>query len=175
MERNAIVLTDGTDADVVALAVEHMEVGVQVFHVRDGRVAGERGWVADRTDDSDVPDLVEAFLLQLYADVVPSGASAEERRLAVPPEVLVPELPASGPVLGELLGELRGGRVRVRVPRRGPKRVLLDTVAQNAGQSLAQHKAKRASDLTTRNRALEELAQALALPAAPLRIECFDV
>ncbi len=175
MERNAIVLPDGVDADVVALAVEDLEVGVQVFHVRDGRVAGERGWVADRTDDSEVPDLVEAFLLQLYADIVPAGATAEERRAAVPPEILVPALPASGSALADLVTELRGAKVAIRVPHRGHKRVLLDTVEKNARQGLAQHKAKRASDLTTRNRALEEIAEALDLPMPPLRIECFDV
>jgi excinuclease ABC subunit C len=175
LERNTIVLSDGIDVDVVALAVEDLEVAVQVFHVRDGRVAGERGWVADRTDDSGEAELVEAFLLQLYADVVPAGASADERRTAVPPEVLVPAAPASGDVMAALLSDVRGARVAVRVPHRGPKRVLLDTVAKNASQGLAQHKAKRASDLTTRNTALEELADLLGLPAAPLRIECFDV
>ncbi|HOB05997.1 MAG TPA: excinuclease ABC subunit UvrC [Propionibacteriaceae bacterium] len=175
MERNAIVLPDGTDADVVALAIEDLEVGVQVFHVRDGRVAGERGWVADRTDDSGEAELVEAFLLQLYAEIVPAGASAEDRRRAVPPEVLVPAPPASGLAMSELLSDLRGSRVAVRVPHRGHKRVLLDTVTQNARQGLAQHKAKRASDLTTRNLALEEIAEALELPNPPLRIECFDV
>ena len=61
------------------------------------------------------------------------------------------------------------------MPQRGDKKALLETVARNAAQSLALHKTKRASDLTTRNRALEEIQAALDLREAPLRIECYDV
>ena len=61
------------------------------------------------------------------------------------------------------------------MPQRGDKKTLQETVARNAGQSLALHKTKRASDLTTRNRALEEIQQALGLDEVPLRIECYDV
>ncbi|MDO4785108.1 MAG: excinuclease ABC subunit UvrC, partial [Propionibacteriaceae bacterium] len=117
-ERNAIVLPDGTDADVVALAEDPLEVAVHVFHVRAGRVRGERGWVADRADDAGTADLVESFLLQLYADAPPE---------AIPAEILVPVVPASGDALTELLGQQRGSRVRVKVPQRGAKATLLDT------------------------------------------------
>jgi len=65
--------------------------------------------------------------------------------------------------------------VQVRVPRRGDKRSLQQTVAQNAAHSLALHKTRRASDLTARNQALEEIQRALELPSAPLRIECYDI
>ncbi len=175
LERTAIVLSDGTDADVVAMAVDPLEVAVQVFHVRDGRVVGERGWVADRADDSDLPQLVESFLLQLYAGLVSSRLPAEERRRAVPGTILVPQLPASAQMLETLLSGERGAQVTIRVPRRGDKKALLETVARNAAESLARHKTKRASDLTTRNRALEEIQTALGLAQAPLRIECYDI
>ena len=164
-ERNAIVLGDGTDADVVAVAEDPLEVAVQVFHVRGGRIRGERGWVAERSDDGGTSDLLELFLLQLYA----------EDDHSIPPEVLVPTLPTSGDVLAQLLTEQRGSRVRVRVPRRGDKAALLQTAARNAADSLALHKVRRASDLSTRNRALEELQEALDLPQVPLRIECYDI
>ena len=175
LERTAIVLSDGTDADVVAMAVDPLEVAVQVFHVRDGRVVGERGWVADRADDSDLPQLVESFLLQLYAGLVSSRLPAEERCRAVPGTILVPQLPASAQMLETLLSGERGAQVTIRVPRRGDKKALLETVARNAAESLARHKTKRASDLTTRNRALEEIQTALGLAQAPLRIECYDI
>ncbi len=170
-ESNAIVLADGTDADVIALAEDPLEVAVQIFHVRAGRVRGQRGWVADRTDDADTAALVESFLLYHYSEAVEESEVAS----AIPPEILVPVEPASGTVLAELLSEQRGTKVKVRVPQRGPKLTLLETVARNAGEALIQHKTRRASDLTTRNRALEEIQQALGLAEAPLRIECFDI
>jgi excinuclease ABC subunit C len=79
------------------------------------------------------------------------------------------------PTLEQLLSDLRGSRVAIRVPQRGDKKTLQETVARNAGQALALHKTRRASDLTTRNRALEEIQQALELDEVPLRIECYDV
>ncbi len=169
LEKNAVVLPDGTDADVVAVADDPLEVAIQVFHVRGGRVRGQRGWVADRTDDAGTGELVERFLLQLYAEADPAS---------VPRLVLVQGLsddPDETSALVELLSAHRGASVELRVPRRGDKKALLDTVAQNAAQTLALHKSRRASDLTTRSRALEEIQQALDLPEAPLRMECVDV
>lgn len=171
--KNAIVLSDGTDADVIAVAEDPLEVAIQIFHVRAGRVRGERGWIADRADDSSLSDLIEAFLLQLYADATAHQEPGEES--PVPKEILVPAQPTSGPVMAELLSSVRGSRVTIRVPQRGDKVTLMDTVARNAAQALAQHKMKRASDLSTRNRALEEIHKALNLPEPPLRIECFDI
>jgi len=165
LEKQAVVLGDGADADVVALVEDPLEVAVQVFYVRGGRIRGQRGWVADRTDEGGTADLVETFLLQLYA------GDAD----AVPREILVPELPPDVDTFEQLLSDLRGSRVRIRVPQRGDKKALMANVARNATEALALHKTKRASDLTTRNRALSEIAEALELEDAPLRIECYDV
>src|SRR5690606_10155558 len=139
---------------------------VQIFHVRGGRVRGQRGWVADKVDDATTGDLVHRFLLQLYA---------EESGDAIPREVLVPAEPEDREALEEWLCGLRGSKVRIRVPQRGDKKALQETVARNALQALGLHKTKRASDLTTRNRALEEIQVALGLDEVPLRIEGFDV
>jgi excinuclease ABC subunit C len=89
--------------------------------------------------------------------------------------VLVPVEPSDADGVREWLSTRRGSRVDVRVPQRGDKRSLMDTVAGNAKQALALHKTRRAGDLTTRGVALQELQEALALPEAPLRIECYDV
>ena len=166
LEKQAVVFGDGTDADVIALAEDPLEVAVQIFHVRAGRVKGQRGWVADRVEDVDTAGLVGDFLLQLYTD---------EEGDAIPREILVPELPEDAAVFEQLLSEARGSKVRIRVPKRGDKRALAETVAQNAAQALTLHKTKRSSDLTVRNQALEEIQQALDLSEPPLRIECYDV
>lgn len=165
LEKQAVVLEDGADADVIALAEDPLEVAVQIFYVRGGRVRGQRGWVADRVAEGDTADLVEGFLLQIY------GGEPE----SIPREVLVPAQPPESETMTQLLSDLRGSKVQIRVPQRGDKKALQETVQRNAQQSLALHKTKRASDLTTRNRALEEVQQALQLDEVPLRIECYDV
>ncbi|MDO9496424.1 MAG: excinuclease ABC subunit UvrC [Nocardioides sp.] len=165
LEKQAVVLGDGADADVIALAEDPLEVAVQIFYVRGGRIRGQRGWVADRVDEGGTPELVEDFLLQLYA------GEAD----AIPREILVPALPPDVATFETLFSDLRGSRVQIRVPQRGDKKSLQETVARNAGQALVLHKTKRASDLTTRNRALEEIQLALQLDEVPLRIECYDV
>src|SRR4051795_5084141 len=167
LEKQAVVLGDGTDADVIALAEDPLEVAVQIFYVRGGRIRGQRGWVADRVDEGETPELVEQFLLQLYAGADDEGA--------VPREILVPALPPAPETFEELLSERRGSRVRIRVPQRGDKRTLQETVARNAGHALMMHKTKRGTDLTARNQALEEIQQALGLDEARLRIECYDI
>ena len=166
MEKNAVVLADGTDADVFALAEDELEAAVQVFHVRDGRIRGQRGWVVEKVEDVTTADLVEHLLQQVYGE-----ASGE----AVPREVLVPVDPPLLTEVEDWLSGLRGSRVDVRVPQRGDKRSLMETVARNAGQALTLHKVHRAGDLTTRAKALQEIQEALDLPEAPLRIECYDV
>ncbi|MFF5246954.1 excinuclease ABC subunit UvrC [Streptosporangium sp. NPDC000095] len=166
MEKQAVVLGDNTDCDVVALAEDPLEAAVQVFYVRGGRIRGQRGWVVDKVEEAAPGELVEQFLLQMYGE-----AAAE----ALPREVLVPVLPPDAAAVTELLGEHRGARVEIRVPQRGDKRSLMETVERNAVESLKQHKLRRASDLTARSRALQEVADALDLDQVPLRIECYDV
>ncbi|MFE0606537.1 excinuclease ABC subunit UvrC [Streptomyces sp. NPDC058892] len=166
MEKNAVVLADATDADLIAVAEDELEAAVQIFHVRGGRVRGQRGWVTDKVEAVDTAGLVEHALQQLYG---------EEKGESVPKEVLVPALPEDTSALAQWLAGRRGSQVSLRIPQRGDKKALMETVHRNAQQSLALHKTKRASDLTTRSRALEEIAEALGLDGAPLRIECFDI
>ena len=180
LEKQAVVLGDGTDCDVIALAEDQLEAAVQIFYVRDGRVRGQRGWVLEKVEDVTTGELVENFLGQVYGET-PVNASdsgpgaADSPGSGVPREILVPVLPPEPETVAEWLAVRRGGPVNLRVPRRGDKKALLDTVERNAMGALALHKTRRASDLTTRSRALHEIQEALGLDDAPLRIECYDV
>ena len=178
MERNAVVLADGTDADIFGLVGDELEAAVQVFHVRDGRIRGQRGWVVEKVEDATDADLVERLLEQVYgaeqaADTTQRGATGDAR--AVPREVLVPVLPTDVDQVQAWLTGLRGAHVDIRVPQRGEKRELAETVRRNAEHALTLHRTRRAGDLTTRSQALREIQEALDLPSAPLRIECYDV
>ncbi|MFG2191004.1 excinuclease ABC subunit UvrC [Streptomyces sp. NPDC048639] len=166
MEKNAVVLADATDADLIAVAEDELEAAVQIFHVRGGRVRGQRGWVTDKVEAVDTAGLVEHALQQLYGEETGEG---------VPREVLVPALPDPVEPVAQWLAEHRGSNVSLRIPQRGDKKDLMATVQRNAQQALGLHKTKRASDLTTRSRALEEIAEALELDSAPLRVECYDI
>jgi excinuclease ABC subunit C len=167
-ERNAVVLAEDTDADVFALHEDELEAAVQVFHVRGGRVRGQRGWVVEKVEDFTTPDLVEHLLQQVYGE----DAEVQGR---LPREVLVPVEPSNAQDLAVWLAGIRGAKVDIRVPQRGDKAALMSTVRENAEHALRLHKTRRAGDLTVRSQALQELQEALELPVPLLRIECYDV
>ncbi len=164
MEHQEMVLTREEDLDAIGVAEDDLEAAFQAFWIRRGRVMGRKGWVVDRVEDLDTGGLVSSFVQQLYME-----------REEVPPRVLVPVMPDDADVLEEWLSRRRGSRVRIAVAERGAKRRLADTVRQNAREAFQRHKLKRASDFGARSRALTELADALGLDQAPLRIECYDI
>ncbi len=193
-EQQTVVLGDGTDADVIGIAADELEAAVQIFHVREGRIKGQRAWVVE-IQTHDVAEIVQDFLIQFYSDAVErvERENAEDEQIvrrrgvdkelwesrrqstAIPREILVPELPVDAKEVQHLLEELRGSHVSVRVPQRGDKKALAQTVTRNAQDALKQHKMKRIGDITARSAALNDIQEALEMDQAPLRIECTDI
>jgi excinuclease ABC subunit C len=166
IERQQMVAERSEDIDVIGVAEDELEAAVQVFYVRKGRVVGRKGFILDKVEDLSPGELVARILEELYGD---------EPALGVPKQVLVPTEPQPIDVYEEWLTQGRGSQVRVRVPQRGDKRTLHETVTRNAGEEFTRHRLRRASDHNSRARALNELQDALGLPEAPLRIECYDM
>ncbi len=164
MERNSVVFADSTDADVVAMVEDTFEAGVQIFHVRDGRIRGERGFILEKSEELTSSGYLERVLQRIYDD-----------EIDIPREVLISVGLESNSVWESWLTQKRGSAVSVRVPQRGDKRALMETAAANAQHTLEVHKLKRSSDITSRSKALQELMEALGLADAPLRIECIDI
>jgi excinuclease ABC subunit C len=165
IERQQMVADRNEDLDVVGIADDDLEAAVQVFFVRKGRVVGRKGFVLDKVEDVAPGELVGDVLEGLYDDPP----------LGVPKSVLVPTEPDDPELYADWLSHLRGSRVSVRVPQRGGKRELQATVTRNASEEFTRHRLRRASDHNARARALNELQDALGLPEAPLRIECYDM
>jgi len=165
-ERNAVVFGDGTDADLIAIVEDPLELGVQVFNVRAGRIRGERGFVLEKAEDLDTSGYMSRVLQYLYAD---------DPDASIPREVLLSDTTDNATTWQQWLGERRGSAVDLRVPQRGDKRALMETAQVNATNTLAAHKTRRSGDLTTRSIALTEIQQAVGLSEAPLRIECIDI
>ncbi|TML88747.1 MAG: excinuclease ABC subunit UvrC [Actinobacteria bacterium] len=165
IEKQAVVTDRPEDLDVIGIADDELEASVQVFYVRRGRVVGRKGFVVDKVEDVTPAGLVSHVLEGLY----------HEAALGVPKEVLVPVEPDDQALYETWLTGQRGSRVTVRVPQRGDKRSLQATVTQNAKEEFVRHRLKRSADHNARARAINALQEALDLPDAPLRIECYDM
>ncbi|MDQ3462773.1 MAG: excinuclease ABC subunit UvrC, partial [Actinomycetota bacterium] len=165
VEKQQMVAERSEDFDVIGIADDDLEASIQVFFVRKGRVVGRRGFIVDKVEDVTRAELVGRVIEGLY----------DEPTAGIPRQVLVPEEPDEPELYQDWLSELRGSRVSVRVPMRGDKRGLQETVTRNAGEEFTRHRLRRAVDHNSRARALRELQEALDLPEAPLRIECYDM
>ncbi|MGQ0679711.1 MAG: excinuclease ABC subunit UvrC [Actinomycetota bacterium] len=164
VEKQQMVGEHREDYDMIAFHGDVLEAAFQTFFVRGGRVVGRKGFIVDKVEPLDDPELVHSFIESTYA---------EEPQ--IPKVILVGRNPASPEVLQQWLSQKRGSLVRIAVPQRGAKRRLMETVQRNAQEAFERHRLKRATDFASRARALNDLQEQLGLPEAPLRIECFDI
>ncbi|HEY3318290.1 MAG TPA: excinuclease ABC subunit UvrC [Coriobacteriia bacterium] len=164
LERQMVVSEKPLDMDVIGLVREETIAAVHLLAVREGRVLAGNEFVLDEGLEVEDADLVEGFLLRYYAEAS-----------HVPREVLVSTLPCEPEAAEEWLSRLRGTRVTVATPVRGNKRRLLDLACTNAKHTLNRYKFRTRYDELRTNEALLQLESALALPAPPLRIECYDI
>jgi excinuclease ABC subunit C len=170
MSKNAVVLSDDIDTDFFGIAHDELAAAVQQFIVRGGRIRGVKSWVVDKELDVELPELVETVLQNAYG--------AEE---PPPREVVVPVLPDDAAELEQWLatlrvaGHLNATKVSLKTAQRGEKAALALTVATNARNALVLYKTRRSGDFTARSQALADIQEALNMPEAPLRMECYDV
>jgi excinuclease ABC subunit C len=201
VEKQQMVTERAEDLDCFGLVEDELEAAVQVFYVRRGRVVGRKGFVIDKVDDLTTAELVAQVVEQHYDDpalgipplvlvpVTPDEPGLLEEWLAM--ERAEPgQVPHPGAVADvewwaanaryrverSVNPNARTGlNVEIRVPQRGEKKALLETVTRNAKEEFTRHRLKRAADHNARARALNALQDALDLPEAPLRIECYDM
>jgi excinuclease ABC subunit C len=166
IEKQQMVGERDEDLDIIGIADDELEAAVQVFFVRKGRVVGRKGFIMDKVEHLSPGGVVDRVLEELYGDEPPLG---------IPSQVLVPVAPDDASTYAEWLRHMKGSIVQIKVPQRGDKRGLHETVTVNAKEEFVRHRLRRASDHNTRSRALSELQDALDLPEAPLRIECYDM
>jgi len=166
LERNSVVFEDSTDADLLGFHFDELHVGVQIIHVRVGRITGERFFVIERTEELDEPGYVERILTRVYSDIATDG---------IPKEVLLSQLPSNKIALTEWMSGARGSKVDIRIPQRGDKRALMGTAVENSERALIKARLEKSSDITVRTQALNDLQEALELHEPPLRIECIDI
>ncbi len=164
MESQKMAAHATTEEDVLGLARQDTQAAVQLFAVRGGKMVGRDVFLLDAPRESDDAAVLSGFIQQYY-----------ERATSVPPDVLVPALPEDAPELEGFLTARRGAAAHLRVPRRGEKRELMELAARNAAETLQREHARWLADQGKTLAALEELAEALGLAGAPLRIECYDI
>ena len=166
LEKQQMVGERDEDLDIIGIADDELEAAVQVFFVRKGRVVGRKGFIMDKVEELSPGGVVDRVLEEMYGDQPPLG---------IPSQVLVPVVPDDAETYAEWLRHLKGSIVQIRVPQRGDKKELQETVTVNAREEFVRHRMRRATDHNSRSRALSELQDALGLPEAPLRIECYDM
>jgi len=166
LERQKIVSSRGTNADIIGLAQgAGGDAGIQVGFLRNGKIIGSEFFPMQAAVNDEPGEIMASFVSQFYAEAA-----------LIPPRLMLqhPLPEVEQPIIGEWLNGLRGAKVEVTVPQRGDNRGLVEMVGKSAEENLEQARIKHLSDEMKMTAAMSELAEALDLPRMPRRIECFD-
>ena len=163
-DRQQVVFPSRVDIDLIGFYREETIAGASVFVVREGRTVRTCEFILDKGLDVDEEELVAGFIKRYYDETAD-----------IPAEVNVAIDLADAELLGVWLSEKRGHQCHLHRPQRGEKRHLLETAERNARHALMRYMMRTGYADDRTNQALLQLESALALPAPPLRIECFDI
>jgi excinuclease ABC subunit C len=164
IERQRVVSLTRADQDIIAIARDDGQACAQVFFIRRGRLIGREYFMLEGAEEEESRTVMASFLKQFYGEAA-----------YVPPEILLPEEVAEAMVIEEWLRSRRGAKVALHVPRRGAKKELVQLAVENATETLAHLRAQWLADESQHTAALAELQESLSLPAAPTRIEGYDI
>ncbi len=167
IQERQYITGDGGHLDVVAGALEGGAACIQVFFIRGGRNLGNKAFFPRNIGDSELREVLGAFLAQFYLE----GAQSAGDEKVIPGEILVNVAPEEPEVLEQVLSQQAGRRVTLTAKVRGDRARWVGLAETNARHALTAHLASRAH-LTARFEALQE---ALGLESLPQRIECFDI
>lgn len=160
-----VVIDSEEDLDVVGYFDDELEVCVQVFHVRKGRLIGRKGFVVEKVEELAPMELMEKLLEIHYS----------ETAIEIPPLICIPSQVSDPETITGWLSTERGAQVKLRVPVRGSKRRLVELANSNSKEEFRRQRFRRATDHNSRSQALNSLARELQLSQSPLRIECYDM
>ena len=154
-----------SDMDVIAMAQGNNESWVEVFFIRKGKLIGRDHFFMEGTKEDSVELVLGQFIKQFY----------QTAALVVPPRIVVQKMPEDEETITEWLRQVRGGAVRLVCPQRGIHKQLVQTVASNARQGLAQHRITWMGDADIIQQAMSDLEEELSLPLPLQRMECYDI
>jgi len=165
VEKQKVISTDQSNADVLALARADGEACVQIFFIRNGKLMGREYFILEGTEETSDKEVVAEFLKQFYSEAA-----------MIPDRVLLPNEVEEAQIIHQWLNTKRGGeKMQLLVPKRGTNHDLVKMATENAVETLQALRTRWEADKNKQTQALSELQQALVLKEPPNRIECYDI
>jgi excinuclease ABC subunit C len=165
VERQKVISPEYVDSDVLAMARSDGDACVQVFFIRGGKLIGRDYFLLEGTEGAPDANVMAEFIKQFY-----------DQAQMVPSQVLLPNDVEEMQIIRQWLSSRRSGeKVEILVPHQGVQQELVQMAVENAQETLMALQAQWQADTNRQTQALAELQEALKLPAAPNRIECYDI